>query len=231
MIIFGPLSLLSLQSIASNNQINLKDTTFKSNGNPIIKHKYTADPAAIVYKDKVYIYTGNDVAPAGKSSYVMHDWLCFSSSDLVNWTEHPIPLRVTDFKWAQDDTWASQVIERNGKFYWYVAVEHGTIHVKSIGVAVSDSPTGPFKDARGSAIITNDMTKAASISWDDIDPTVIIDDQGQAYLFWRNTACYYAKLKPNMIELDGRINTIKQVIQIRFIRPSLTLKAKVIFLS
>ena len=209
LIIFGVLFSLSLQSFASNNQTNLKDTTFKSDGNPIIKHKFTADPAAIVYKDKVYIYTGNDVAPVGKNSYVMHDWLCFSSSDLVNWTEHPIPLKVTDFTWAKDDAWASQVIERNGKFYWYVAVSHGTVHGKSIGVAVSDSPTGPFKDARGSAIITNDMTKAASISWDDIDPSVIIDDQGQAYLFWGNTACYYAKLKPNMIELDGPINTIK----------------------
>ncbi|RZK32671.1 MAG: glycoside hydrolase, partial [Hymenobacter sp.] len=79
---------------------------------------------------------------------------------------------------------------------------------KAIGVAVADNPTGPFKDARGSALITNDMTKAAAISWDDIDPTVIIDKKGQAYLFWGNTACYYAKLKPNMTELDGPIQTV-----------------------
>jgi beta-xylosidase len=89
-----------------------------------------------------------------------------------------------------------------------VATEHATIPGKAIGVAVSDKPTGPFKDARGSALITNDMTTGATISWDDIDPSVLIDDNGQAYLFWGNTKCYYAKLKANMTELDGPINTI-----------------------
>ena len=177
-------------------------------GNPIIRTKYTADPAAMVQNGTVYLYTGHDVAPAPQERYEMHEWLCFSSKDMVNWTEHPSPLKVSDFAWAKDDAWASQVIARNGKFYWYAAVEHGTIHGKAIGVAVADNPTGPFKDARGSALITNDMTKAASISWDDIDPTVIIDKKGQAYLFWGNTACYYAKLKPNMTELDGPIQTV-----------------------
>jgi beta-xylosidase len=143
-------------------------------GNPIIKTKYTADPAAMVQNGTVYLYTGHDVAPAPQERYEMHEWLCFSSKDMVNWTEHPVPLKVSDFA----------------------------------GVAVADNPTGPFKDARGSALITNDMTKAASISWDDIDPTVIIDKKGQAYLFWGNTACYYAKLKPNMTELDGPIQTV-----------------------
>ncbi len=177
--------------------------------NPIIKNKYTADPAALVYKDKVYLYTGHDVPPPNRNGYEMHEWLCYSSSDMVNWQEHPSPLDVKAFAWAKDDAWASQVIERNGKFYWYVAVSHGTIYGKAIGVAVSDSPTGPFKDARGSAIITNDMTTDTKISWDDIDPSVIIDDDGQAYLFWGNTVCYYAKLKPNMIELDGPFKKIE----------------------
>jgi beta-xylosidase len=177
-------------------------------GNPVIKTKYTADPAALVQAGTVYLYTGHDVTPPPQERYEMHEWLCFSSKDMVNWTEHPVPLKVSDFAWAKDDAWASQVIARNGKFYWYAAVEHGTIPGKAIGVAVADNPTGPFKDARGSALITNDMTKAASISWDDIDPTVIIDKKGQAYLFWGNTACYYAKLKPNMTELDGPIQTV-----------------------
>jgi beta-xylosidase len=184
------------------------DTIIHATGNPIIRHEFTADPAAMVYNDKVYLYTGHDEAPTGKSGYVMHNWTCFSSSDMVNWTEHPSPLNVKDFAWAKADAWASQVIERNGKFYWYVAVEHGTIPGKAIGVAVSDSPTGPFKDARGTALVTNDMTKAVKHSWDDIDPTVIIDKDGQAYLFWGNGMCYYAKLKSNMTELDGPIETI-----------------------
>lgn len=181
------------------------DTVIHAAGNPIIRHKYTADPGAMVYKDKVYLYTGHDVAPDKQARYVMHDWLVFSSPDMVTWTEHAIPLKATDFAWAKDDAWASQVIERNGKFYWYVAITHKDIHGKAIGVAVADNPLGPFKDARGSALITNDMTTEAKISWDDIDPTVFIDDEGQAYLMWGNTTCHYAKLKSNMTELDGPI--------------------------
>ncbi|MBN1796209.1 MAG: glycoside hydrolase family 43 protein [Sedimentisphaerales bacterium] len=176
--------------------------------NPVVTHKYTADPAAMVYDGMVYLYTGHDEAPKNLHTYRMNEWLCFSSGDMVNWTEHPVPLSVKDFSWAKKDAWAAQVIHRNGKFYWYVTVEHKTIPGKSIGVAVSDSPTGPFKDARGSALITNDMTAAVKISWDDLDPTVLIDDDGQAYLFWGNRQCYYAKLKEDMINLDGPIHAV-----------------------
>jgi beta-xylosidase len=176
--------------------------------NPVVRDKFTADPAALVHNDTVYLYTGHDEAPKGEARYVMHDWLCYASADMITWKEHPSPLHVKDFAWAKGDAWASQVIHRNGKFYWYVAVEHGTIAGKAIGVAVSDKPTGPFKDALGKALITNDMTTATNIRWDDIDPSVIIDDDGQAYLFWGNTKCYYARLKESMIELDGDIKTI-----------------------
>ena len=189
-----------------------QDTTFVAKGNPLIKYKFTADPAAMVHNGKVYLYAGHDQCPAPKERYEMNEWLVFSSSDMKTWTEHAVPLKPSDFSWAKGDAWASQVIERNGKFYWYVAVEHGNIHGKAIGVAVSDSPTGPFRDARGSALITNDMTtQYTKISWDDIDPTVIIDNDGQAYLFWGNTQCYYAKLKKNMIELDGPIMPVKNL--------------------
>lgn len=177
--------------------------------NPVITHKFTADPAALVHDDTVYLYTGHDEAARDGTFYNMNEWLVFSSTDMVNWTEHPVPLRVTDFAWAKADAWAAEVIERDGKFYWYVSVEHGTNPGKSIGVAVADSPTGPFRDALGKALITNDMTKATNISWDDIDPTVYTDEDGQTYLFWGNTACYYAKLKDNMIELDGDIQVIE----------------------
>ena len=177
--------------------------------NPIIRDKFTADPAALVAGNTVYLYTGHDEAPKGQARYIMHDWLCYSSTDMIHWKEHPSPMSVKDFAWAKDDAWASQVIFRNGKYYWYAAMEHGTVQGKAIGVGVADSPTGPFKDAIGKALITNDMTRAASIGWDDIDPTVIIDTGGQAYLFWGNTKCYYAKLKENMIELDGAIQVVE----------------------
>src|ERR1700739_4063120 len=83
-------------------------------GNPVIKYKYTADPAPLVYKNRVYLYTGHDETPAGIQEYNMHEWLCFSSADLVNWREHPVPLRAKDFSWAEDGAWASQVVERDG---------------------------------------------------------------------------------------------------------------------
>ena len=128
---------------------------------------------------------------------------------LMNWTEHSVPLKTSDFVWAKGDAWAAQVTERNGKFYWYVTVEHVTISGKSIGVAVSDSPTRPFKDAIGKALIANDMTTGhTDITWDDIDPTVFTDDDGQAYLYWGNTVCYWTKLKENMVEIDGEIHTV-----------------------
>jgi beta-xylosidase len=176
--------------------------------NPIIKDQYTGDPAALVYKDKVYLYAGHDEAPNDFHFYKMNEWVVYSSSDMKKWESHPVPLKASEFKWASGDAWASQVIERNGKFYWYVTVSHGTIPGKSIGIAISDNPTGPFKDALGKALITNDMTTHTKISWDDIDPTVYIDDDNQAYLIWGNTVCHYAKLKENMLELDGPIQTI-----------------------
>lgn len=176
--------------------------------NPVIKNKYTADAAALVYNDSVYLYAGHDEAPKDFNFYKMNEWLVYSSSDMIHWKEHTVPLKTTDFKWASGDAWASQVIERNGKFYWYVTVHHATIPGKAIGIAVSDSPTGPFKDALGKAFITNDMTTQTKIDWDDIDPTVFIDNDGQAYLFWGNTVCHYVKLKENMIESDGPIMTV-----------------------
>ncbi len=185
------------------------DTVITANANPIITYKYTADAAALVYREKVYLYTGHDVAPAKESRYVMNDWLCFSTTDMKTWTEHPSPLDTRAFAWAKGDAWASQVIEKNGLFYWYVAITHDSTHRgKAIGVAVSDNPTGPFIDAIGKALITNDMTTEAKISWDDIDPSVFIDDNGEAYLFWGNTTLHYVKLKDNMIEMDGAFKKI-----------------------
>lgn len=180
----------------------------KPDNNPIIKDVYTGDPAALVSGNTVYLYAGHDEAPKDFNFYKMNEWLVYSSQDMVHWQSHPVPLKVSEFKWSSGDAWASQVIERNGKFYWYVSLTHATSPGKAIGVAVSDSPTGPFKDALGKALVTNDMTTHTKIDWDDIDPSVFIDDNGQAYLFWGNTVCKYAKLKPNMVELDGEIKTI-----------------------
>lgn len=180
-----------------------------SAGNPLFKDVLTADPAAMVHDGTVYLYTGHDEAKDNTTFYEMHKWLVFSSTDMVTWKEHGPKLHVKDFAWAKGDAWAAHVVEKGGKFYWYVTVRHATINGFSIGVAVADSPLGPFKDALGKALITNDMTTKTEIDWDDLDPAAFVDDDGQAYLFWGNTRPYYAKLKDNMIELDGPIIDIE----------------------
>lgn len=182
------------------------NTTFMAKGNPVVTYKYLGDPAALVHDGTLYIYAGHDECPPPQQYYLMNKWCILSTKDMKTFTEHSYKMQAKSFAWAKGEAWASQVIERNGKFYWYVTVEHKDIPGKSIGVAVADSPVGPFKDARGSALVTNDMTtEYTKIGWDDIDPTVFIDDDGQAYLIWGNTQCYYAKLKENMTELDGPI--------------------------
>jgi len=206
-------AIFLLSTLTSMAQIRTSDTafvvqSFTATGNPIINHAYTADAAALVVGDSVYLYTGHDEAPAKENRYVMHEWLCFSTADMVHWKAHPSPLNVRAFSWAKGDAWASQVMEKNGKYYWFVAVEHATIKGKAIGVAVSDKPTGPFVDALGKALVTNDMTTETKISWDDIDPTVFTDKDGSTYILWGNTTLKQAKLKENMIELDGTYKLI-----------------------
>ena len=176
--------------------------------NPIVTNIFTADPAALVDKGRVYVYVGKDEAPEGGKDYVMNEWRVYSSCDMKKWTDHGSPLNTATFKWAMGSAWASDITKRNGKYYFYSTVSHATVPGKAIGVAVADSPTGPFVDVRGSALVTNDMTRETSILWDDIDPAVFVDDDGQAYLYWGNTVMKYAKLKPNMVEIEGPIHTV-----------------------
>lgn len=181
--------------------------------NPIIKHIFTADPSPIVYRDKVFLYTGHDTATVDDTNYKMPDWHVFSSSDMVNWEDHGALLSPKTFSWATGGAYAAQCIYRDGKFYWFVSTMHQSSAESkggfAIGVAVSDSPTGPFKDAIGKALITNEMTVDMKHGWDDIDPTVFVDDNGQAYLYWGNGSCKWVKLKKNMTELDGPITAFK----------------------
>ncbi|MBV1908431.1 MAG: glycoside hydrolase family 43 protein [Kangiellaceae bacterium] len=178
--------------------------------NPIIDSVFTADPAAIVHKDTVYLYTGHDEQVPGKTGFIMKDWLLFSSKDMVNWKPHGSILSVADFKWAQHSAWAAHMIERDGKFYFYTSVYYngGENPGFAVGVAVADNPAGPFRDVRGSALLTNGMTNQSSNNWDDIDPAIFIEENGDAYMFFGNSVAKYVKLKDNMIELDGEIKVL-----------------------
>ena len=131
----------------------------------------------------------------------MQEWRVYSTNDMVNWQDHGSPLALESFSWADDRAWASQTIERNGKFYWYICAHSKLSNGMAIGVAVSDSPTGPFKDAIGKPLFENG-------SWDHIDPTVMIDDNGQAWLMWGNPQCFYLKLNPDMISYSGELGRL-----------------------
>ncbi len=166
--------------------------------NPIIQTSFTADPAPLVYNDTVYLYTTHDEDVLVNNFFTMNDWLCYSSTDMVNWTDHGSPLSYKDFSWASGDAWAGQCIYRNGKFYFYVPLKM-KVGGKAIGVAVSTDPTGPFKDALGHPLVGDDG------SWGDIDPTVFIDDDGQAYMYWGNPYLRYVKLNEDMISYSGDV--------------------------
>ncbi len=189
--------------------------TFVFTGNPIIRDKFTADPAPLVYDGRLYLYVGHDEFYEGQDSasggkeFNITEWLCYSTDDMKNWTDHGAVLSPADFKWAVGEAWASQVVEKDGKFYYYTTVQGGEPYVgKAVGVAVGDSPVGPFVDAIGKPLVSDDMTDNGKRGWwNDIDPTVLIDGD-EAWLCWGNGTCFLAKLKPNMIELDGDIKVV-----------------------
>ena len=181
-----------------------KTTTVTNADNPAIQTIYSTDPAPLVYNDTVYLYTGRD--KDNSDFYYMPDWHCYSSTDMQNWTDHGMILSWDSFSWGKEDSaWAAQCIERNGKFYYYVTLEHISGAGRAIGVAVADSPTGPFKDALGEPLV--------GPNWQYIDPTVFIDDDGQAYMMFGNPTCYYVKLNEDMISYSGNVEKFDMTTQ------------------
>lgn len=168
--------------------------------NPIVQTYYTADPAPMVHDGTVYVYTSHDEDTTIRNFFTMNDWKCYSSKDMVNWTDHGTVLSYTDFDWARGDAWAGQCIYRNGKFYYYVPVNKKN-GGNAIGIAVSDSPTGPFVDALGKPFLE---------AHGYIDPTAFIDDDGQAYLYWGNPNLWHVKLNEDMISYDEEYGIVKE---------------------
>lgn len=167
--------------------------------NPFVQTWCTSDPAPMVYDGKMYVYTGHD--EDGADFFWMQEWRVYSTEDMVNWTDHGSPLALESFSWADDRAWASQCVERDGKFFWYICAHSKLSNGMAIGVAVGDSPTGPFRDAIGKPLFENG-------SWDHIDPTVFIDDDDQAWLMWGNPRVYYLKLNRDMISYEGELGML-----------------------
>ena len=180
---------------------------------------YGGDPSALVVGDTLYLYVGHDTAP--NESYVIPEYLCYSTKDMQAWQYEGVVLKMSDVSWAdKNSAWAGQVArhydESAGKdmYYLYFCSWDKTVGGKqSIGVAVSDSPTGPFADI-GEPIVKGSFTTDETSGWNDIDPTVWIeeDDSGEEhrYLAWGNSKLYICELNEDMISVkdydgDGEI--------------------------
>ena len=161
--------------------------------NPIIQTNYTADPAPMVHDGRLYLYTSHDEDVTVNDFFTMNDWRLYSTVDMVNWTDHGSPASYRTFSWGTGDAWAPHGAARNGKFYLYVPINNST--GSKLGVAVANSPMGPFTDALGKALV--------STGSGNIDPTVFIDDDGMAYLYWGNPTLYSVKLNADMISYPG----------------------------
>lgn len=167
--------------------------------NPIVQTNYTADPAPMVHEGRVYVFTSHDEDITVRNFFTMNDWMCYSSEDMVNWTDHGVVLSYKDFSWSRGDAWAGQCIYRNGKFYFYVPLNEKN-GGNAIGIAVSDRPEGPYKD-----VLNEPLVRGHGY----IDPTVFIDTDGQAYLYWGNPNLWYVKLNDDMISYDKEVGIVQ----------------------
>jgi beta-xylosidase len=161
--------------------------------NPLIIDQFTADPTARVFEGKIYVYPSHDI-PIPPGSGVRTNWFCmedyhvFSSENLTDWTDHGVILDQNDVPWLRRKSysmWAPDCVHKNGKYYFYFPTGG------RIGVAIADKPYGPFKPEE------NPINGVRGI-----DPGVLIDKDGSAYLFWGGISV--AKLKDNMVELDSQ---------------------------
>ena len=163
---------------------------------PVVQTKFTADPAPFVVGDTLFLLTGHDHNDA--YSFLMPDYLLYKTTDMVNWTDCGIVASLKNFKWANrygwggfdNGAWAPQVAQANGKFYMYCPLQG-----RGIGVLVADTPYGPWRDPIGDRLLSD--------QYDSIDPTVLIDDDGQAYLYWGNPNLWYVKLSKSMTSIIG----------------------------
>ncbi|MFC4312303.1 family 43 glycosylhydrolase [Steroidobacter flavus] len=172
--------------------------------NPLIMDQFTADPTARVFEGKVYVYPSHDIkAPPeykGKPNwFVMEDYHVFSSENLTDWQDHGAIVSQTAVEWANPSAyamWAPECVFKDGKYYFYFPAIAKSGGFK-IGVAVGDKPYGPFKPM---------ATPIAGV--DGIDPSVLIDKDGSAYLYYSLNKIFVARLKPNMMEIEGEPKVI-----------------------
>jgi hypothetical protein len=180
-------------------------------GNPVIPEG-SADPSVRVFDGRIYIYPSHDYS-RDNDFWIMRDWKVYSTADLVNFTDHGVILKGTDIRWAAepDHCWAPDCVAANGKYYFYFPVSDiQGVWKAEIGVAVADSPEGPFRDALGEPLIgKEDKPEDYSEGHYNIDPAVFTDDDGRSYLFWGNGCLFMAELSRDMISLKSEIQNVE----------------------
>lgn len=174
--------------------------------NPIISHKYTADPNAIVYNDRIYVYCSHDDNNPDDGFNII-DYTLISSDDMANWTDHGEVFKVPrDASWARQ-AYAPGAAVKNTKVYLYIP-DGGS----QIGVAVAEKPEGPFTDPIKKALITKSMPNC-NVEW-LFDPAAYVDTDGQAYLYFGGGGSTpgvnlrVIKLNEDMISTNGTAVTI-----------------------
>ncbi len=171
--------------------------------NPIIRDQYTADPTARVFNNKVYLYPSHDIfPPQGQRQdwFCMADYHVFSSENLIDWTDHGVIVTQADVPWGNPEgysMWAPECVCKNGKYYFYFPNAPKSGRGFAIGVATASRPEGPF---------TLEQEPILGVS--GIDPCVLVDNDGSAYIYWSGMGIRGAKLKDNMLELDGELQTV-----------------------
>lgn len=164
--------------------------------NPIITGQFTADPTARVFEGKLYLYSSHDIpSPIErlKEWFCMADYHVFSSENLVDWTDHGMILSQENVPWVDSESysmWAPDCVYKDGKYYFYFPASPKGKKGFNVGVAIADKPYGPFKPLP-------EPIKGVG----GIDPCVLLDTDGQAYLYWSGRGLNVAKLKDNMTEL------------------------------
>ena len=163
---------------------------------------YGGDPSIMVDGDTVYAYVGQDVSTG--EYYTMPRWLCYSTKDLKDWKYESTIMSMKDVSWRNDDVsaWASQVVKVGEKYYFFYCAEgNRSAEVgggKCIGAAISDSPTGPFKDI-GHPLVRNIDTPDGPHAWEDIDPTAWVEDDGKGgqnvYVGWGNNRFFVCQVE------------------------------------
>lgn len=147
-----------------------------------------ADPNITAFNKKFYIYPTTDGTVGWMSTY----FTCWSSDNLVDWKNEGVILDLPkDLTWAKERAWAPAIAKKNNKYYFYYSAD------VNIGVAVSNKPTGPFKDPIGKPLI-----KRGALRGQMIDPMVFVDDDGSAYMYWGQGQCHAVKLNDDMMSCD-----------------------------